>query len=233
MKIDDAQLSKAYREYVAAKLKGPSDSCPSVDEIVDCLRDKSRRKKQKKIIAHISECPECFEIAQSFLDVLKREEQFEKEVGMIVKGDAREYPQKKLIAWKRTPLKWVAAIAFGIVSLIVIYRLSLFKPIDDRERGGRTEGIQISQPSTKRIDRNDLIIRWEKFDEIDQYVVEIYDKAFKSIWRSDIINSIDVKLPMRIVQGLEPNESYFIMVSAIIKDGKEISSKMKEFIIEK
>lgn len=233
MKINDAQLSSAYWEYVSEKMKQPRASCPTAEDIVECLRNESPRKKQKRIVAHIAECTDCLEIARSFLSVMKREKQFEKEIGMVLSEEPRKSSHEKSNAWRELFLKWAIATAIVFGGLFLLYRMILQKPYDDRERGGRTEGIQISQPLKIRINRNDLIIRWEKYGNVNQYVVEIYDKALKSVWRSDINNSIEIKPSMKIVQGLEPNESYFIMVSAILKDGKVISSKMKEFILEK
>lgn len=232
MKIDDNQLAKAYREYVSEKMKHQGKSCPTIEEIVSCVRGEISRKGHKEIVAHIAECTNCLEIARSFLEIMKHEKRFEEDVRILLHEESRMGKEKRY-PWRQAALKWAAACVVLIGALFLAYRLVFQRSVDDHERAGRAERIQIVQPSKVIADRSRLIIHWNDDLKSDQYVVEIYDKELKPVWRNDVNNSNSVNLPMDIFQSLKPNESYFVMVKVILKNGKEISSKMKEFVIEK
>lgn len=231
MKTDFAKLSETYKYSLSKKAKTSAESCPSAEDIVRWLRSEISKKERKEMIKHTTNCPECLRIARSFLSINKLEDQFLKDVKSAWRSDEQSVARKPMFRWKSVYSKWAVGLGFGIVLLIVIYCFALRNAPGLSQRGEREERIQISMPSGAKISRDEINIVWTQNPDVAQYVVEIYDKSFGLKWRSDSLKLTEVRPPADIVRSLKANESYFVMVRATKSDGKEVSSKLKEFIL--
>ena len=231
MKTDFAKLSDAYRYSLIEKAKTSAESCPSAEDIMRWLRSELSKKERKAMIEHATHCPECLRIAKSFLSINKLEDRFIKDVNAVWQSDEQSVARKPMFRWKSIYSKWAVGLGFGAALLVVIYCFALRNARGPSERGEEEKNVQISMPSRVKISRGEIIFVWSQNPDDAQYVVEIYDKSFGLKWRSDSLKLANIGPPTDVVQSLKSNESYFVMVRAIKKDGKEVSSKLKEFIL--
>jgi hypothetical protein len=241
MKIDTDGLKAAYQENIREKIPPSPRDCPSPKKIVRLLRSGCSDKEATKLIEHISHCSSCFTEFGFVSEVLRQEKDFVEEVIQRLPDDdqpgRRKERRQRAFGWRShwraliPRFSWSAALILAGTILVGFFvaKSTIFQP-SEKYRSGTLPGIQLIEPAGERASRAALVFRWKKVNNSRYYICELFDQALKPIWNSEEITENELAaLPKDINATLEVNRSYFWMVTAYLKNGEKISSRLEKF----
>lgn len=221
MKTDLSELSKAYRDSLRKRTAERGASCPEPGRLADCALGKARRRERAEILAHAADCAACAEALKKLLALSEVADE------AAAKLASRPAPAKK--PFRLRPAFKPAAVAAA--ALLVITALAVWLPrFANRPtvRGGGTHIVLLS-PLKKAPAGNVLVFKWRGVTGADGYAVEIFDKSFRSLWKSGRLTGDEVRLPDDVRGRLAAGETYYWTVRTTSAGGTEIKSSLAEF----
>jgi len=243
MKIDTNGLRAAYQEHIRERPPLSLKDCPSPKNLVRLLRSGSFGKESTRVIDHISQCSRCFQEFEFLLAVFREEKDFVEEVRKRLadsdKPGSRKEARRKVLGWLhwRTfvpRFSWAAAlILVGIILAgFFLARSTIFQTAEKYRSASQSE-VKLVEPAVEEVSKADLIFRWKKVNNSKYYIVQLFDEALKPIWKSDEITKEEsARAPEDIYATLELNRAYFWMVTAYLRSGERISSRLLKFTLK-
>jgi len=228
MKIDLAVISRAYVDSLRKKAPDGGASCPSAERMARCVIGGTRRKERAGIIAHAANCAACAEALKGLLALSAgTEEAAAKLAARSSKLGAGKFERAHSF-WLRPFMKPAAVVA----AVLVIAALAVWIPrFTNRSavRGGTGTRIVLVSPLKKAPAGDVLEFKWRGVEGADGYTVELFDKSFRSLWRSGRVTGNDIRLPADVRGRLTPGETYYWTVRTAAAGGTEIKSSLAEF----
>lgn len=234
MNIADDDLRRLYQAYLEEKRPGTREACPPLKDIVDLLRNPSRRAR--KILSHVVDCSPCSQEVELVLKTLKSEAEFTEAVGKLFpKAKAGSLlpcaPSPPFCSrpfWRLLPHS-VIGILFACF-LVVVFLTINGEFLGKKEgRGKAAEEVSLISPVNLAVSRKTLVFHWDGPPGAAYFILELFDHALSPLWKSPGVTATASSLPAEVALRLGKNESYFWMVTVFFPDGSKIESSLKEF----
>jgi len=231
MKIKTNEIKSIYRTYIDRNSNVSREDCPSVDEIINLLRSELSRRKKKRLLNHIQECPFCIKEVQAIIQILKEENKFINQTSELPRFKKSRIKTKKAVSllfcfsWKQ-----ISAFALSLLFIFAV-SLSLHKILNKQKyRGSSQAAIKIVKPHKRIIIyENDIRFKWNHIPENKFYKAVLFDESLYPIWESERLTNNSVKLPFEVYKGMKHKTTYFLLVTSHLNNGKKIESQFKEF----
>lgn len=229
MKTDLDGISKAYRDSLRNKAPEGGASCPTPERLARCALGEARRKERAEIIRHAADCTACAAAMKSLLALSAGTDEAAARLAARSSRQQAGRSRNKWAFWTR-PIPKPAAVAMAAV--LVIAALAVWIPrFGNRPavRGGEGTRIALVSPLKTASAKGAVEFKWRGVEAADGYTVELFDKSFRSLWRSDRVTGNSVRLPAEVRGRLTPGETYFWTVRTATAGGTEIKSSLAGF----
>ena len=229
MKISHKDIKGLFRNYLKDRFPVSRAKCPLPEDITACLRGNISKKRRNQIIDHIFNCAYCHEEFEFAFKILREEEKFINDLSTIVKEKKRS-EEKKYFQFFPFRQSWL----YSLILIIAVAMLTLLvKDMTEerRYRGANALSITLVTPDQKVILRNQLKFEWENIQNSDYYILEVFDESLYPIWKSNKITVNSTLLSKEITNRLIKHKTYYWMITAILRDGKSIESRLQDFRI--
>jgi hypothetical protein len=229
MKTDLAGLSEVYLAHLREKGPDSADSCVSSARIARCVLGKVSRKERAEVIGHAANCAACAAALKKLLAVSSEVDNFTARIEELSRPGREPASRSVKPFWAR--LGWrpavVAAAGLFAVALLTYSLIRLVeRPVT---RGGTESPIQAVFPMKTVSPENGILFKWRSSVEADYYVVEVFDKAMKTVWRSGPVRGNELRGPAGTELRLTPGETYYWLVTGVTAARAELKSKLAEF----
>jgi len=144
---------------------------------------------------------------------------------MIEAKGIKQVPPR--IFWRFGPIASLILIVCTLTSVLIVSRTR----INSKFRAVSQPQIALLLPRMKSVKKADLTFEWKRIEDSEYYIFELYDEALYQVWKSDRIFKNKFTLPENIASSLEPDKSYFWMISAIFQNGTNLESCLKEIFL--
>ncbi|MGB3862991.1 MAG: hypothetical protein WBF32_04890 [Candidatus Aminicenantaceae bacterium] len=229
MKISHRDLKELYRDYLKDKPPVSRAECPSPQDITDCLRGESSKNRRNRIIDHIFQCAYCHEEFEFALEIIREEEKFIDDLSTIIKENNHGKKKKYFQLHPFRPA-WI----YGFIFIIGVVLISLFVHNISEEhkyRGAESYSVTLITPNKKTVLKTQLEFEWKHVQNLDYFILEIFDESLYPIWKSDKITINHTLLSDEITNRLLKQKTFYWMVTAFLSDGKTIESRLQDFVI--
>lgn len=233
MKTNFAEISRLYQEHLRSNGRGAIDSCPDPEHLIKSVTGRVSRKEKAEIIRHVGNCIECARVLKATLNISAETDQFVSQVDVISEhgSDYHENHNRGLWNWViRRPI--VATLISMIV--VAVFAFSIFRLLDKPgTRGGPGSKVQLISPAKASLQGDNISFKWEGLTNVDNYVVELFDKSINLVWRSGPLHGNEARLPDKVGKDMISGETYYWSVTAVMNDQIEIRSPLAEFSVKK
>lgn len=232
LKINQSDLGKIYTNYLKDRRGASSELCPSNEDLILWLRSKLPKRKKNRITDHIVNCLDCAQEAKWLLERIRKENGIIYEIKQHIDADNAEQLRKTRVPARRFSWKIVSFTStVMLLAAIATFSVFYFSSKSGTRRGVPSDLVLVS-PVDKFYTAGGLKFVWKGLPNAKYYVVDVFNASFVPIWRSDTI-FLNEAIPSKdMLHKLVPKESYYWMVTAILKNEAEVKSKLKEFRIK-
>lgn len=226
MKLNNHSLRQVFLLNISENKPNSRKQCPSPKEMLRLFRAKKSKKTKAWLIDHVSHCCDCANEFEIILNALR----FEKDMNQVTK---RYLESKKIkVLPSRVSLRFTSILAGISIACIFVTLLIISNTFDGTKyRDSYPIGINIILPKEKIITGSSLFFQWEKIQDSEYYIFELYDETLYQIWRSNKIQENKLKIPQEVLSRLKKNKRYYWMISAFFSNGRNIESPLKEFLL--
>jgi hypothetical protein len=246
MKINNDDLRHIYQAYIRDRIPASRDACPSAEHIQASFMPSASRRKKAKIIRHISGCADCAQEFQFFLRLFREEQGLINGIDRLSPGaDRNAVAGKKLhnslisswprvfslhLSWKSVLVRLSASILIA-VAILATNKIFISRKTD--ERGKLSNQVHLLEPVHKKVALAPLVFKWKGIRNAHSFMLEIFDGTLLPLWKSPRIIETSYQLPSEISQKLQPNKTYFWMITAFRADGAAVESSLEDFLVVK
>jgi len=233
MKTNMTEVSRIYLEHLRADKPAAGEACPPLERLSQCVLADVSEKERAEIVGHAANCAACAAALKDLLDISAETDRVAAEISRSAgRGQAGESRRAKPF-WGRLTGQPAVAVIAGVFVLAVM-TFSVWRLLDrSGTRGGPGARILLVSPVAGSLSRDGLVFRWEGLAGADHYTVELFDKSFKPVWRSGPASGNEVRPADEVGKGLNADETYYWMVTAVTVDRSEIKSRLAEFSVKK
>jgi hypothetical protein len=233
MKINFAEISKLYQDNLDRGGSVAKDSCPDPERLVNSIMTEVPRKEKAEILRHAANCPACAGALKGLLCISAEVTKLAEQVEILSKsGRGCASPEKKTF-WAWIVKKPLAATLMGLAAMAVIAVYVTQPRNKSAKRSEPGVGIQMISPVKTSLPEATVQFKWESLANADYYIVELFDKTLKLVWRSGLLYGNETPLAGGVSKDMIPGETYYWTVTAVMTDHIEIKSRMAEFSIRK
>jgi hypothetical protein len=234
MNISHKDLADLYRSYLGSRIPASRKGCPESGEIWRLFDRRIGERAKSKLLGHIGQCSYCSEDFLALLEIRRATRRLEAEIDSFgIRGD-RATPRRTSGGWKRWQFAFLMAGSFILAAaLFVFLRTGPFRarPSDEARAHARPP-IELLQPVRGAlVPRNELRFLWRKSEQIDAYVLELFDVSLARLWKSDVVEKPEIVPPPGVLASLRRAGSYFWMISGYDPGGRAIESDLRGFRI--
>ncbi len=209
MILNEDALKRLYQENVNSLTIPSRNRCPSFSAIAQSFSEKTPRRKKQLITDHITCCSACFKEFSFLIQLQEKEKELADKAAEWASLRNHSYATKRSI-----PLFYEYASA-GMVILLLFASLlfvlsSFYYP---SVRGNSLKYIDTISPAGQTAADGRLTFIWEVVDAASIYTVELYDDALRLIWKASDIPSPNITLPSSLLASLQPNLTYYWLVT--------------------
>lgn len=232
MSVDLDRLKELFQGYVASKRPLSRQGCPDPADLVSSFEPAASRRRKKRIIEHISQCPLCRE---EFMVLVERQSGEPDLAEASARSGPREHSAPADEGLRR-PLRPFWRFATALLGLILMVS-SLVVVVRQRDRwnalrSGET-AILLLAPKTDQAVAGPPLYRWQARTPAEYFVLEIYDEALLPVWTSDRVRASELRLPSGVYARLQPGRRYFWMVTGYSGQATSGESPMGRFIVSR
>ncbi len=233
MKIDLAELSKAYQDRLQASGPASGAACPPLERLARCALDEMPDGERAEIVRHAADCPAC---AAALKRLLSLAEDTDKAAAAVAAKFERRRPwppRPREAFWARFGLRQAVAVMTVVVAVAA---LAVFVPklrVRTGMRGGPEAGIALISPGQGGTPRDGLVFKWQGLAGADAYTVEVFDSSLRLVWRSGRLTATEVRIPDEDARRLVPGDAYYWMVKTAGPGAPPVGSKLAEFSVLK
>lgn len=232
--INEEKLTNAYKKISGLAREDKKTQCPSPKKLLKLTRDELSVKRREKVAAHLESCSDCVNHVKFISELLNEE-------GMLlseIQSSSKNYIIRDHGHYKKwRPLTQIKLITAGVAALIIIVSISgYFLIISKKSDNHRTLNpvlIELTAPDTEVPLKSDLIFRWNRVKEADYYILEFSRDSMKLIWQEDLLENSMFILPADKLSTLEPNVTYYWKITAVLKNGERVKSRLRELTLSR
>jgi len=196
-------------------------ACPTPEDLVLLVEQKAGRRARKRILKHVSNCPDCARILRSLL-ALSREID-------VLTGEPEAAPRPRFILSRR-----LAVTALAIMIGITILAVSVTRLSRSYALRGRTGGIELVSPKKGALlEAGRIEFEWKAVPGASRYFVEVFGGSLELLWRSEPLYRPHAELPAGSAAAIQNGGAYFWRVTTVLANGQEIVSKTAKFSIRR
>jgi hypothetical protein len=230
MNLNDEDLRRLYRSYIALKDPDNRLGCPSLEKLVLFFESSSRIRKKMKIIDHVTNCSSCAREFEFLLELQRYEKKMIQEVRES--QSAESLPPFLFRSSQRMRLLWrFSSVLIGI-ALVIVSLATIVQKLgrEDQTRAARSF-VRLIQPKSNQRVTLPLIFKWQGIAGAESYVLELYDESLLPIWKSTAIPATSFILPRAIASQLQLNRPYYWLVTVYGHNEKLAESNLSLFAI--
>jgi hypothetical protein len=229
--MNDERLKDLYAAYTASQRPCHRRDCPSPQELVRSFEPSFSRRRQRRIVDHMSECPDCRE---EFMILIgkQRAEASEKDLSAQSRRDQRhskdDSPRRYgTFAWQTAAVMIGIGLAFS--SYLIVIRQNDLSGI----QRANASTISLLAPRTGQIIIRQPLFRWEQNANAEYYILEMFDAQMMPIWSSARIRGHRLILPPEVASSLIPGGTYYWMVTGFTLDSDRLESGLSLFRVQR
>ncbi len=229
MTINNEELKLLFRAFISKRVPGTRQQCPPFNELARFFQPGVPRKRKLKIIDHVTSCSPCAEEFEFLRGLHNYENQFVHDAGRIRSKQAgysiapgRDH--KRSLIWRYAPV--AAGVLLLIVSLTII-----MKSDHPGETRSTTSSLVLLRPTSGQSVPITLVFEWKPVEDVDSYVLEIFDDTLLPFWRSTEITTTLFRPPEDLLKKLRPGTAYYWMVTARRSAKTMVESELRHFIL--
>lgn len=200
MNVDHDKLKKLFEGYAEARKPASRDRCPSSIEIVESFEPTAPARHKRRIVDHISSCPQCRE---EFRVILEHEE-LDPKTPHLESGRRERGPR---VAWR------LAGAALGLCLIVV----SLFVVRHQWEEAERLRGVRtvilLLEPKPGQAIPVSFVFKWKSRVPAGAFVLEIFDETMLPVWTSEMTDGTSLQVPASVMSRLLPGKTYHWMIT--------------------
>jgi hypothetical protein len=232
MNLKDDDLKRFYRSFINSRLPENRKGCPALEELISFFESRRRTAKKLKIVDHITNCSAC---TQEFEFLLELQRYQEKIVGPV--------PGSRLtrLFFHSIPAS-IGGVNplwrfFSVLTGMVLVFVSLFILVRNTGRFAETRSVLspliLSQPAPEESVILPLTFAWKGLPGAETYVLELFDEALLSVWKSPETSLTYLLLPPEEAGRLRPGHRYFWMITAFSEGDKLSESELSQFTLKR
>ncbi|MGA2361484.1 MAG: hypothetical protein ABSG73_03395 [Candidatus Aminicenantales bacterium] len=230
MNLNDEELKRLYRSYIADKDPDNRLGCPSLEKLVFFFESSSRIPKKMKIIDHVTNCSSCAREFEFLLELQRYQKKMIQEVREA--QSAESSPPSLRRSSQRVRLLWRFSSAFIGIILVIASLATIVQKLghEDQTRAIRSF-VGLMQPKPNQRVTLPLIFKWQEIAGAESYILELYDESLLPIWKSTATSATSFILPHEITGQLQLNMPYYWMITAYAHNDKLAESNLWKFTI--
>ncbi|MDP2930854.1 MAG: hypothetical protein Q8N56_04635 [bacterium] len=239
MKITHKELCNFYQSHIMEKRFLSTDKCPSPALLNKCFSSYEKNNANTNIIDHITECASCFQVFAFLLE--------------LQRGTASIYEELKIWMDTNSPNQLIKKDSLGLSFLpklfrsymvlfigIILFSTSLFLLLDKYPQASLNKNpvrennrliIKIIEPINSHIKKTNLRFKWNPNQQIEYYILEIFDGSLALIWESPRLIESHISISPRLIDNWQSNKTYLWIVTGYTKTGYVIESPLCEFFL--
>jgi hypothetical protein len=242
MKINSSDLKKIYGAYVQNKVPQSREKCLSPAKILTFFAAPGSHRKKGRIIDHITSCAHCAHEFNVLLEIYREEQMLLGDIHRVLQQ--KDEPQISQRERAHTPivrrlnifpLLYSRKYAFSLlltlifVAMIILVTHQLIIISKNEERGKPPGQIQLIVPVHEERVKAPLIFKWGGVKNSNYYILEIFDEALLSLWKSPKIFDNSYQLPPEIEPKIKKNRDYFWIITVFLAEGQMFESTLESF----
>lgn len=232
MKIRLADVSRIYRNHLREEKSAAGAPCPALGRLVQCVMGEMPGKERDEIVRHAANCSACAAALKHVLSLSAETDRAASELAAYRGERKPERSQDRKVSWGRPFMKPTVAVLAGIFVVAVLI-LSIPRLLDrSGTRGGTEARIVLISPVKAESLKDSLEFRWQSLVGASSYTVEVFDKSFRLLWRSERVTVNEIRPPADISRRLILGETYYWTVAAVTDNRAEIRSRLAEFSVK-
>jgi hypothetical protein len=230
IKIDHNELKKLYKAYVAEKTPQKKKDCPSPKSIFSLFKTDTSDNKRNQTLNHVLNCSHCSRDLQFISSTLREQKKLINDIEETIESTRTSNVKAKRPNSFFFNLSWKYAY-FLIGAVIIVGLIVLNIPTKDVYRGTNLQSIRLFSPLGQHYSKSDLLFEWEMVENLDYFILEIFDESLYPIWKSEKISINHLSLPSDALEKLAPNKVYYWEVKAFMTKDRIIESQLQKFEI--
>jgi hypothetical protein len=232
MNLKDDDLKRFYRSFINLRIPGNRKNCPSLEELVSFFQSRRRTGNKLKIVDHITNCSAC---AQEFEFLLELQRYQEKILGQVSESrPTRPFFHSIPASMNSVNRLWrFSSVLIGMVLVVVSLVVILQNGGPVVETRSVRSSLILLQPAPEQSVTPPLTFAWKGLPGAEAYVLELYDEALQSVWKSPETSLTHLVLPPEEAGNLRPGHGYFWMITAFSEGDKLSESGLSQFTFRK
>lgn len=257
MKLNEIELKKMVQGLPpAADTKGKN--CPSDDEIIESFTGNVEKTKKLALVDHLFRCRTCFEKFSALKEIFNQSQAitknlsgigFSRQEAALLKQKGTEKIRQLQQARKRS--KGISRKQIGILFSKPLYRYfsmaalfllcviggilvvnSFFSSPRAVFRGDYQTLLQLREPQGLII-QSSIDFKWKPMQKLAEYQVCVMDEELTRFWKSDRVNTTEIRLPAEMYEQIIGGKLYYWKVTAFLPDGTTKESNLTSFELKK
>jgi hypothetical protein len=219
MNLKTEDLRNIYLRYISTKPGNRDISCPSLQEIVRAIRYPA--KKTRKIMNHVSDCPDCLPLFLFLKQIIQAEESFLISLKDIYSSETKRPNRQKILPLRLPLLKFAPYMAIVMfISLLLVTSVKYFNFLKDK-------AIRSPAPALSLVLVQDEIsrepcpyyLRWNPLPEAKSYLIEIFDDSLLCLWHQTSEENT-LTFPAYICEKVKSGQRLIVYFEAREEEGK-------------
>lgn len=231
MKTNLSGISKIFQDYLRDSKPSAGAYCPAPERLVLCVLGEVPSKERAEIIGHAGDCATCAAMLKSVLALSAETERATAELESFSGHRKSMQPQNKRLSWARPAIKPALALVGGILFVAVLIVTVPRLVEQSGKRGGVGARVALIYPVKGGSIRDGFEFRWRGVAGSEYYIVEVFDKSIRLVWRSGRVSATETRIPAEAGRLMKRGETFYWMVTAVTDNDVEIKSGLAEFMV--
>jgi hypothetical protein len=229
--MNNERLRELYGAYTTSQRPFHRRDCPSPRELVGSFEPSYSRRRQRRIVDHMSECPDCREEFMILIG-MQRSEASEQDLPAQGRRDHRyskdDSPRRYgSFAWQ------TVAVMIGIGLALSSYLIVIQQNNPSGIQRANASTISLLAPRTGQTITRQPLFRWERNSKAEYYILELFDAQMMPTWSSARIRGHRLILPPEVASSLIPGGTYYWMVTGFTLDSERLESGLSLFRVQR
>jgi hypothetical protein len=230
MNLKDDDLKRFYRSFINSRSPENRRECPSLEELVSFFESRGRTGKKLKIVDHVTNCSACAQEFEFLLELQRYQEKIASQVREC--RPAKRFFHSIPASVEGAHLLWrLSSVLVGMI-LVVTSIVTILQNWGPRsETRAMRSSLTLIQPAPEQSIAPPMLFKWKRLEGAETYVLELFNEALLSVWKSPEIALTQLVLPPDVVEHLQPGQRYFWLITAFSDGEKVAESDLSQFMV--